>query len=296
MAPGGDAAAEVRDEVERWRPPSRWRRWFDDGSSFVLVRAAVLRLLGFVYFVAFASAALQAPALVGDRGLLPARAWLDDVARFAGSRAGGFLYAPSIFWLDASDGAIAGACVAGAALALAVVAGVTNAGVMIALWALQFSLQSVGQVFWGYGWEIQLLETGALAALLCPLRSFGPRAAPAPPAAAVWLLRWLVVRIMLGAGLIKLRGDPCWRELTCLVYHYETQPNPSPASWLLHALPPGVHTAGVLFNHAVELGAPLLLLGPRAARRVAGALFVTFQAILIASGNLSFLNWLTIVP
>lgn len=141
---------------------------------------------------------------------------------------------------------------AGAALALTVVLGVTNAGVMLALWAIQLSLYGVGQVFWGFGWEIQLLETGMLAAVLCPMRSWRPLAS-APPTVAVWLLRWLIVRVMLGAGLIKLRGDPCWRELTCLVTHYETQPNPSPMSWLFHQLPHWAHVAGVLFNHLVEI-------------------------------------------
>src|SRR6185369_5488796 len=46
----------------------------------------------------------------------------------------------------------------------------------------------------------------------------------------------------------------------------------------------------------VELGAPFLLVAGRAGRRAAGLLFVVFQLTLIASGNLSFLNWLTIVP
>jgi hypothetical protein len=265
------------------------------GSPFLLVRTAILRLLGLVYFVTFASTVRQGPALIGEHGLLPARFWLEDVARVTGSRLGAFVKLPSIFWLDASDGMLVATCVLGAALALAVMAGVTNAGVMVALWLIQLSLHSIGQVFWGYGWEIQLLETGMLAAFLCPMRGWRPFAS-APPVEAIWLMRWLVVRIMLGAGLIKLRGDPCWRDLTCLVYHYETQPNPSPMSWLLHHMPRSVHVAGVLFNHAVELGAPFLLLGPLTARRVAGALFVAFQAVLIVSGNLSFLNWLTIVP
>jgi hypothetical protein len=101
---------------------------------------------------------------------------------------------------------------------------------------------------------------------------------------------------MLGAGLIKLRGDPCWRELTCLVYHYETQPVPNPLSWWLHAMPRWFHVGGTAFNHVVELGAPWLILLGTWGRRVAGALFIVFQIILIASGNLSFLNWLTIVP
>ena len=76
---------------------------------------------------------------------------------------------------------------------------------------------------------------------------------------------------MLGAGLIKLRGDPCWRDLTCLFYHYETQPIPNPLSRTLHFMPRWFHRAGVLFNHLTELVAPWFVFGPRRARHVAGA-------------------------
>ena len=112
----------------------------------------------------------------------------------------------------------------------------------------------------------------------------------------IWLLRWLIFRIMLGAGLIKLRGDPCWLDLTCLFFHYETQPIPNPLSRAFHLLPQPLLQAGVLMNHAAELVAPWFVLGPRRVRHAAGALMLGFQGILIASGNLSFLNWLTIVP
>jgi hypothetical protein len=109
------------------------------------------------------------------------------------------------------------------------------------------------------------------------------------------LLAWLLARLMLGAGLIKLRGDPCWRDLTCLVYHYETQPVPHPLSWLLHQAPKWVHQLGVAFNHFVELVVPWFLLGPRSFRYVAAGLMALFQVTLILSGNLAFLNWLTLV-
>lgn len=112
----------------------------------------------------------------------------------------------------------------------------------------------------------------------------------------IFLYRWLIVRIMLGAGLIKWRGDPCWRDLTCLITHYETQPIPSPLSLLFHSFPESMNKAGVGFNHIVELMAPLFAFWPRPARLVAGTLFILFQFTLISSGNLSFLNWLTIVP
>jgi hypothetical protein len=53
---------------------------------------------------------------------------------------------------------------------------------------------------------------------------------------------------------------------------------------------------GVAFNHLVELVAPFFILGPRWLRRLGATLMVALQVILIASGNLAFLNWLTLVP
>jgi hypothetical protein len=286
-----DAEAAFRDEP--------WWRFLEQRprATYVFTRFAVLRLLGLVYFVAFYSAVRQLGPLIGPRGLLPADVLLWGEVATAGSRAAAFWQSPTIFlWTGASEAALAAVCWVGTLLSLAVLAGVTNAAVQLALWALYFSLVQVGQIFYGYGWEFQLLETGFLAIFLCPLGSLAPFPKTAPPPVVIWLLRWLVFRVMLGAGLIKLRGDPCWRDLTCLVYHYETQPVPSPLSYLFNALPRSVHQGGVIVNHLVELGVPWFAFGPRRVRHVAGVLLVAFQVVLILSGNLSFLNWLTIVP
>ena len=117
-----------------------------------------------------------------------------------------------------------------------------------------------------------------------------------PPILVIWLFRWLGFRIMFGAGLIKLRGDPCWRDLTCLYYHYETQPIPNPISRYLHFAPHWLLKFETAWNHFVELVVPWFSFGPRTARHIAGVLLVTFQIFLIISGNLSFLNYLTIIP
>ena len=53
---------------------------------------------------------------------------------------------------------------------------------------------------------------------------------------------------------------------------------------------------GVWFNWLAEIVAPLFAFWPRIARHVAGIIMILLQIILILSGNLSFLNWLTIVP
>ena len=261
-----------------------------------LGRFVVLRLLGLVYLMAFLTLVCQGPALLGPRGLLPIDGYLSEVAAEVGSRLAGFRELPSLFWLGASDGALRVAGAVGVALSAAMLAGYANAITLAILCALQISISNVGQTFYGFGWELQLVETGFLCVFLCPL--FDPRPFPRrpPPGAVIWLLRWLAMRIMWGAGLIKLRGDSCWRDLTCLDFHFETQPVPSPLSPYFHALPHWAHAVGVAFNHVVELAAPFLVLGPRRVRHLGGALMLALQLILIASGNLSFLNWLTLVP
>jgi Lipase maturation factor len=266
-------------------PPTYW-----------LTRALVLRGLGAIYFVAFFSLALQVQPLIGAGGLLPASAYLREVRAEAGGTLSAFAALPGLFWLGVSDRFLVAAAWAGVAGSLLVAAGFANVLLLAALWFLYMSFVHVGQVFYGYGWEFLLLETGFLAIFLCPLlrRDAFPTHTP-PPFIVIVLLRWLAFRVMFGAGLIKMRGDPCWRDLTCLLYHYETQPLPNPLSWLLHQTPPWVHRAEVLWNHFVELVVPFGLFGPRRLRTIAGLLTIAFQATLVVSGNLSWLNYLTIV-
>jgi hypothetical protein len=281
------------DEASRFRT-AWWQQLMDDPSTYELTRFAILRLLALVYFVAFLIVLMQFEPLLGSRGLLPIAPWLAFQKEHLGAEA--YWRIPTLFWLGPSDGATRVACWAGLALSGAALLGATNALVQLALWALYMSFVNVGQIFYGYGWEIQLLETGFLAVFLCPVRSVRPLPRTAVPRIVVWLFRWIIFRVMVGASLIKLRGDPCWRDLTCLDTHFETQPNPNPLAWSLHHAPHAVHAAGVLFNHFVELVVPWFAFGFRRWRHAAGILLLTFQGTLIVSGNLSFLNWLTIVP
>jgi len=100
---------------------------------------------------------------------------------------------------------------------------------------------------------------------------------------------------MLGAGLIKLRGDPCWHNLTCLNWHFETQPMPNPLSWYYHWMPEWGHKAGVMFNHFSELIVPFGYFLPQPIATIAGLITIAFQLFIMSSGNLSWLNFLTII-
>jgi hypothetical protein len=264
--------------------------------TYWLTRFVLLRLLGIIYAVAFLVAINQIVPLIGAHGLLPVEIYLKQVSNAFGSDAAGFLQLPSLFWLWHSDTALLTAAWAGFVLSCVVVAGFANALLLGVVWLLYMSFVHVGQEWYGYGWEFQLTETGFLAIFLCPLLDLRPFPRREPPFPIIVLFRWLVFRIMLGAGLIKIRGDEVWRNATALYYHFETQPIPGPLSRWFHFLPHAVLKAGVWFNHMGELVAPWFVFWPRVARHMAGVVIVLFQLSIILSGNLSFLNWLTIVP
>jgi Lipase maturation factor len=279
--------------------PTGFRAWLGRAQarhSYWLTRFVILRLLGFVYLAAFISLARQVLPLIGSNGLLPAQDFLASVQAHFGSRLDGFLALPSLFWFGISDHELVVLAWIGAVLSLVVMLGYANALLLAVLWLLYTSFVNIGQDWYAYGWEIQLLETGFLAMFLCPLLDPRPFPKRPPPVMVIWLFRWLSFRIMFGAGLIKLRGDSCWRDLTCLYYHYETQPIPNPLSRMFHFMPHWFQKFSTLWNHFVELIVPWFGFGPRRARHIAGVLLVSFQVILIISGNLSFLNYLTIVP
>jgi hypothetical protein len=169
-------------------------------SSYWLTRFVILRSIGAIYGVAFLVAANQIVPLIGHEGLLPLPLFLDRIRTVLGSNTAAFLRLPSIFWFAQSDAALTIVAWIGFALACVVVAGYANAIMMALLWFLYMSFVHLGQEWYGYGWEVQLLETGFLAIFLCPLLDPRPFTRKPPPIAIIWLYRALAFRIMLGPG------------------------------------------------------------------------------------------------
>jgi len=264
--------------------------------TYWLTRFMILRLLGVIYAVAFCVALNQIIPLIGSNGLTPLDLYLDRVSAALGSTSKGFWRLPSLFWWWHSDTALLTFAWSGLILSCVVIAGYANAPLLAILWFTYMSFNHVGQEWYGYGWEIQLTETGFLAIFLCPLLDMRPFPKREPPMPIIVLFRWLIARMMLGAGLIKLRGDEVWRNGTALYYHFETQPIPGPLSRWFHFLPKILLKIGVWFNWLAELVAPFFAFWPRIARHIAGIVMILLQFVLILSGNLSFLNWLTIIP
>ena len=254
--------------------------------DYWLSRLVISRGMGAIYLVAFLVAFNQFPALLGERGLLPAPDFIRQIP---------FDRIPSLFHLRYSDRLLRAAAAIGIVLSVAIVLGIVDAApvlvwmlVWLVLWVVYLSIVNIGQIFYGFGWESLLLEAGFLAIFLGP-------ASIAPPIVVIWMFRWLLFRVEFGAGLIKLRGDPCWRDLTCLYYHHETQPMPNPLSWFFHHLPRPLHKAEVAGNHFAQLIAPIGLAFPQPISDAAGLVIIVTQLWLVLSGNFSWLNWVTIV-
>ncbi|MGW7459698.1 lipase maturation factor family protein [Streptomyces sp. NPDC054797] len=259
--------------------------WFTDGDYW-LSRLVFQRGLSVLYFIAFLSTAHQFRALIGERGLLP-------VPRFVAAVP--FRRSPSIFQLYYSDRFCAIIAWTGVALSAALAAGAADRMPLWAsmllwalLWVLYLSIVNVGQTWFGFMWESLLLEGGFLAIFLGNEET-------APPLLILFLLRWLLFRLEFGAGLIKLRHDPCWRDLTCLYYHHETQPMPGPLTWFFHRLPRPLHRVEVAASHVAQLVAPVMLFAPQPTASVVAGFIVVTQLWLVASGNFAWLNWLTIL-
>jgi hypothetical protein len=244
------------------------------------------------YLAAFLSLAVQVQGLVGSQGILPARELLDWVRPRTGLER--YWIAPTLFWLADGDVALTGACLAGAALAAALLLGLAPIPVLGLLWALYLSLSVVTQMFLGYQWDALLLETGLLAVFLAPggLRPGRGDASPPSPV-AVWLFRWLLFRLMFSSGVVKLAsGDETWRTLRALGYHYWTQPLPTWIGWYAAHLPSWVHSASAGMMFAVELAAPLLLFARRRFRRMAFGPLLGLQVVIALTGNYAFFNLL----
>lgn len=254
--------------------------WFTE-SDYWLSRWVFQRALALIYLTAFLSAALQFRALIGERGLLPVPRLLQHK---------GFRRTPSIFHAHYSDRFFAVIAWTGVVIAGCALVGLTdhvplavNMTMWLALWVLYLSIVNVGQAWYSFGWESLLLEVGFLAIFLGAGHT-------TTPVLVMWLLRWVLFRLEFGAGLIKLRGDRCWRDLTCLYYHHETQPMPGPLSWYFHHLPKPLHRIEVAANHVTQLIVPFGLFAPQPIASGAAVIIVVTQAWLMVSGNFSWLN------
>jgi predicted DCC family thiol-disulfide oxidoreductase YuxK len=268
--------------------------------SYIGVRFLFLRGLALIYLIAFASLACQIQGLSGSRGIAPAQVLMREArAAFAQHNVGldRFHSLPTFAWWSATDSALNWQCCLGVACSIALLFGIAPAPLLFLLWALYLSLCSICGPFLDFQWDNLLLETGFLAIFFAPLQLFErPSRQPPPPALMLWLMRWLMFRLMFESGCVKLlSGDFSWWNFTALRVHYETQPLPTWIGWYAHQLPPRVQAISQGLMFAIELIVPAFIFCGRRLRLIAAALLALFQIVILLTGNYTFFNWLALL-
>jgi hypothetical protein len=245
---------------------------------------------------AFASMAVQVDGLISSRGILPLSDYLARAQRALGSGPTTYWQLPTLLWLDSSDRALHALCWGGFLLGAALFAGFLPGMCALLLWLFYLSIVVAGQVFLGYQWDSLLLEAGLLALLMAPWQPRLSLATDGPWRFTVWLVRWLVFRLMFESGVVKLTShDPTWWHWSALDFHYETQPLPTWTSWYLHQMPAWFHRISVGFMFYAELIAPFFIFGPRPIRLVGFTSMVILQLLIAGTGNYGFFNVLAIL-
>ena len=273
------------------RPPTYFwaRRWF-------------LRALGLTYLIAFISLWMQVDGLVGSNGVSPLNQFLREVYERFGTRAYSLL--PTLCWFDSSNGFLHFLCGGGVVLSLLLILGIAPALSLVVLFVFYLSLTIAGQTFLSFQWDILLLETGFLSIFLAPWRLW-PRelmwlsrplnAATPVSRPALFLLKFLLFKLMLMSGMVKLTsGDDCWWNLTALDYHYWSQPLPTVFAWWADKSPEWFKHFSVAFCLVVEIIVPFFIWAPRRPRLIAAGLMIFLQIVIAVTGNYCFFNLLTI--
>ena len=262
----------------------------DDGRLAIWL---FFRGLGLSFLFAFLSLWPQVLGLVGARGVLPVTPFLRAIAKHVGWER--YVLLPSFFWLGSSDNALHLVCGLGLVFSLLLVLGLAESVALIGAWLCYLSFVGIGRDFMGFQWDSLLLET-ALWSLPLALQAPRWRLQLHPVVrAGRWLLFWLLLRFLFAAGWAKLAsGDPVWRDLSALDYHFFTQPLPTLAGYFAHQLPSGIKKLFTLVMLGIELVVPFAIFWPKA-RRWAALLLIALQIAIQLTGNFGFFNILAAV-
>jgi lipase maturation factor 1 len=262
-------------------------------ATYYRARQLFLRLLGLIYLIAILSFWVQADGLVGHDGIAPLGPWLDQVRERFGTQSY-WLY-PTLCWFNSTDWFLHLLCAVGAGLSVLLIFEIAPVLCLVLLWLIYLSIAVAGQLFMNFQWDYLLLETGFFSIFLAPLRWLPSRRSQMPVSGwAHFILRWLLFRLLFMSGVVKLTsGDPSWRNLTALDYHYWTQPLPTPLAWWANQLPGWFQAFSVALMFAIELVAPFLLFFPKRFRLFGAASIFLLQVLIAATGNYCFFNLLT---
>ena len=235
------------------------------------------RLLALNFLFAFWSLRTQIDVLIGPRGLMPMREFIDVVRMRPDA---GFAQFPTFFLWGTQEAWISGGLTLGIGLSIAAMLGVLPRILLAVLVPLYLGYATVCHPFLSFQWDSLLIEAGFLAILL-------PRDIRSP----VLLLgfRLLLFKLYFESGLAKWQSHLAdWQDGSAMLLYYQTAPLPTPLAWFAHHLPAAWHHLEAYGALALELIVPFFILGPRGLRRVAFLALTGFQLVNFATANYGF--------
>ena len=257
--------------------------------TFAIANALFLRALALIFLIALVSYWHQAAGL---NAILPVAPFFDAARNQLGAEA--YWALPSLAWLSPCLEILNTLVCIGVAASLLALLGVLQPLCFLTLWAVMLSLCVAGRDFYSFQWDALLIEVGFLAIFLSPWRLRPNLSACEPPRLARFLAMALLFRLMFSSGVVKLTsGDPTWRSLTALEFHFFTQPLPNPVAWFAQQLPAEILVASCALMFLVELVLPFAFFLPRNPRLFAAWCTIALQAGIALTGNFAFFNLLS---
>jgi hypothetical protein len=276
-----------------WLRPFREFSGLSGDATFLWPRWLVLRAIGIVYLFIFSGIIIEGHALLGPNGIVPLSEFFQQLqAKFPGTLAA-FTEAPSLFWLSAKPGMISFLAWSGMLAAAALVLNLWPRVALASCWLIFLSFAATWRVFSPAQLDNLMLEVALLCIPFAPAGFRPGLGATSPPRPLVlFMVRWLLFRVMFESGVVKLAaGDPHWRDLTAMEVMYETSPFPTIFGYWDHHLPHAWHLFEIALTFAAELAAPLLaIFGGRRGRWFAFFTWTALQVGIQLTSNFGWLN------
>ena len=281
-----------------WSRPINVYRWLFDSRRGPRGRLAprwiFLRALAAIYFSAFYSLLCQIKGLIGPSGIMPAQQVLSAIGEQFGI--GRYWYAPTLYWISASNAALVAVTWLGLAASIAAFVNFWPRLSFFICFLSFLSFIAAAGVFSSYQSDGMLLEAGFLALFFAP-RGVLPRwgASDPPSRASQFLLQWEWFRIYFESGIVKLlSGDPQWRTFTAMDEYYQNGPLPTWVGWYAEHLPHWFHAASVAGTLALELAIVFMMFFPRRVRLICFFIVTPWEIGVILTANYTFLNYLVL--
>ena len=278
--------------------PGLWRQLkdfcgFGGAATYLWTRWLLLRAVGLVFIIVFAGIIKDTAGLIGPAGVVPLPEAMAQTRALFPSPVEAFFGAPTLFWL--SDHAVMPVVVAWSGLlaALALVFNFWPRMMLFVCWIGLLSFVKGWLVFSGPLVDGLMLEVALLSIPFAPAGyrpGLGADSSPRP--LVVFMMRWLLFRVMFESGISKLLSqDLHWYDFTAMDVLYETAPNPTILGYLDHQLPHLWHVFEIILTFTAEIAAPLIaVFGGRRGRWFALGAWTLLQLGIQLTCNFGWLN------